>query len=147
MMQNFYLNHFKKLKNYEILLKPSDKKIFISSLLSKKVSQHTIDFITMVIMNKRELYIEDMLRNFLEMYRKQSGITGVTLTSTKGFSTAQKNTIISYIEKTYKTKVELFEKIDESLIGGFILRIEDLQYDASIKTKIQTLKQELLQSN
>lgn len=129
------------------IVKPSDKKMFISELLSKKVSHETIQFLHMVIDNKRELYIEDMLRNFLEMYRKHSGITGVILTSPHGFSPAQKSVVTAFIEKTYKTKVELIEKIDESLLGGFVLRIEDLQYDASIKTKLSSLKHELLQSN
>jgi len=129
------------------IVKPSDKKLFIEKLLSKKVSIDTIQFIHMVIANKRELYIEDMLRNFLEMYRKNSGITSVTLTSASGFSATQKKTITTFVEQTYSTKVELLEKTDNSLLGGFIIRIDDLQYDASIKTKIQALKHELLQSN
>lgn len=139
----------KELRDFVLnpIVKPSDKKTFVQSLLSKKVSTDTIQFLNMVIENKRELYIEDMLRNFLEMYRKNSGITSVTLTSAQAFSPAQKKTITAFVEKEYNTKVELIEKTDASLLGGFILRIEDLQYDASVKTKLYALKKELLELN
>ncbi|OQA98283.1 MAG: ATP synthase subunit delta [Bacteroidetes bacterium ADurb.Bin217] len=139
----------KELRDFVLnpIIKPSDKKNFIHALLSKKVSADTIQFLNMIITNKRELYIEDMLRNFLNMCRRNSGITSVTLTTAQTFSASQKKTITSFVEKTYKTNVELIEKTDTTLLGGFILRIDDLQYDASVKTKIHALKKELLQSN
>jgi len=37
--------------------------------------------------------------------------------------------------------VELIEKIDNKLIGGFILRMDDKQYDASISSELRKLTQ------
>ena len=39
-------------------------------------------------------------------------------------------------------KTTLIKKVDESLIGGFVLRIGDLQYNASYKNKLKNIKQE-----
>jgi F-type H+-transporting ATPase subunit delta len=39
-----------------------------------------------------------------------------------------------------KTQVEVVQKVDSSLIGGFVLNVGDKQIDASIKTKLKTLK-------
>lgn len=126
------------------IVRPSDKKLFVSQLLTKKVSKETIDFLNVVITNRREIYIQDILRNFLDTYRKYSGVTAVTLTTAQSFSAEQKKEVTAYIEKKYKTKVELNEKTDKSILGGFILRIEDLQYDASVTTKLKNIKKELL---
>jgi F-type H+-transporting ATPase subunit delta len=48
------------------------------------------------------------------------------------------------ISTLYKTKVELHDKADESLLGGFIVNINDVQYDASVKNKLEKIKRELL---
>jgi F-type H+-transporting ATPase subunit delta len=42
------------------------------------------------------------------------------------------------------SKVELNEIVDEDIIGGFMLRIEDKYLDASIKSKLNKIKKELL---
>jgi F-type H+-transporting ATPase subunit delta len=39
-----------------------------------------------------------------------------------------------------KTQVELDQKVDKDLIGGFILNVGDRQIDASIKSKLKSLK-------
>jgi F-type H+-transporting ATPase subunit delta len=44
-------------------------------------------------------------------------------------------------ELTGKT-TEIENTVDESILGGFILRVGDLQYDASIANKLNNLKRE-----
>jgi len=126
------------------IIKPSKKQATFEALFASKVSAETINFIKLIVTNKREIFLQDILRNFLEQYRKSSGITEVTLTTAQTFTSAQVEGITEYVSKKYNTKVELNEKVDDSLLGGFVLRIEDEQFDASIKTKITQIKQELL---
>jgi F-type H+-transporting ATPase subunit delta len=55
--------------------------------------------------------------------------------------TAEQKVTVSKIVKDYTGKeVELIEQIDESLIGGFILKVDDKQIDDSIKRKLNDLK-------
>ncbi|MGB8492217.1 MAG: F0F1 ATP synthase subunit delta, partial [Bacteroidales bacterium] len=51
-----------------------------------------------------------------------------------------KQQVIDLIEGIFKTKVELKENLDESIIGGFILRIGDNYIDASIREKLRKIK-------
>jgi F-type H+-transporting ATPase subunit delta len=39
-----------------------------------------------------------------------------------------------------KTQIDLVQKVDADLIGGFVLNVGDKQIDASIKSKLKTLK-------
>jgi F-type H+-transporting ATPase subunit delta len=50
------------------------------------------------------------------------------------------------LEKELKTKVELTTQVNEDIIGGMIIRLEDTQYDASVATQIRKIKQKLLES-
>ena len=50
------------------------------------------------------------------------------------------------LENEFNAKVELSQKVDEKLIGGFVLRVEDKQYDASISTQLKKIREQLLQT-
>ena len=50
------------------------------------------------------------------------------------------------LEKQLNAQIELTRKIDSSLIGGFVLRIDDQQVDASIACQLKKVKEKLLQS-
>jgi len=126
------------------IVKPSKKKLFVSSLLANKVCTETISFINLIISNNREMFIQDILRSVLDIYHKNTGITTVTITSAVPLSDAQEKSVVDYVTKKKNTKVELQTKTDASLMGGFVLRIDDLQYDASIKTRLKEIKNELI---
>ena len=52
-----------------------------------------------------------------------------------------KNSLMDYISNETNSEVDLKEKIDESLIGGVIIRMDDKQLDASISSSLKALKQ------
>lgn len=54
--------------------------------------------------------------------------------------------VLKEVTKLTGNKVILKNKIDETIVGGFILRIGDLQYDASIANKLNTIKREFTKS-
>ena len=121
------------------IVKPSGKKAFVSSLLKGKVSEETIDFLNLEIENGREMYTQDILRNMLTIYRKEQGMTSAT-----PLSKEQEKSVADLVKKTRNTEVELQTKVDPSLMGGFILRVEDQQYDASVSSRLKQIKKELI---
>lgn len=129
------------------IVKPSGKKAFVSALLKDKISKDTIDFLNLVIENGREMFTQDILRNVLDIYRKTQGITAVTLTSAVPLSKAQEKEVVDLVTKQQNTKVELQTKVDPSLMGGIILRVEDKQYDASVRSRLKQIKKELIANN
>jgi F-type H+-transporting ATPase subunit delta len=50
------------------------------------------------------------------------------------------------LEKSSKKKIEMTTETNESLIGGFILTLEDQQLDASVQSKLKRIRQELRES-
>ena len=51
-----------------------------------------------------------------------------------------RNQVMSLVRNAKGANAELVEQINKDIIGGFILRIGDIQYDASIAKKLQKLK-------
>jgi F-type H+-transporting ATPase subunit delta len=50
------------------------------------------------------------------------------------------------VQKNTNSEIELIEKIDKSLVGGFVLKIGDTLYDSSVSTRIRKVKRELVES-
>ncbi|MFQ3579452.1 MAG: ATP synthase F1 subunit delta [Bacteroidales bacterium] len=124
----------------------SNKKLFIQKLLSGKISSHTLNFLNITIENKRESYLKEITRDFIELYKKHIGIKTVTLTTAEGLSDKQKSEFLKQLKSTFKTEIEFTEVTDKNIIGGVILRMDDLQYDASIATKLNEVKKSLSQA-
>jgi F-type H+-transporting ATPase subunit delta len=96
--------------------------------------------------NKREKYIPGIFRNLEDLYRQDEGIKTAVLTSSQPLNDSIVDQIKQILEKEFNAKVELSQKLDEKLIGGFILRVGDQQYDASISTQLKKIKEQLLQT-
>lgn len=129
------------------LLKTKDKTKAFKELFGKKISEETESFINLVLKNKRETYITDMARNFLDIYRKDKGIKKAQLTSAVKIDDRIVKKITDEIKQHFNAEIELNEVVDKNIIGGFILRIEDQQVDASVLAKLKNIKQELLETN
>lgn len=101
-------------------------------------------FIALVIKNKREAFLSSISRVFVDLFKKDTGIKSTTLTTSKTINEELRNKITRYITKKLDIKIELCEKVNERIIGGFILRIEDQQIDASVLNQLNQIRKELL---
>ncbi len=126
---------------------PTQKKAVINSLFSGKVDVLTVKFIEILISNKRESHLKNISRTFLSLYRKKYGIKAVNLTTASKINKKTETEISEIISNNFKVKVELETEIDKEVIGGFIMKIEDKQYDASISSKLNKVRRELLDAS
>lgn len=128
------------------VIKVSNKVKAIKTIFEGKVNQLSVNFLVLITENKREKYIPGIFRNLEDLYRQEEGIKTAVFTSAQPVDATVLSQINQILEKEYQAKVELSQKVDENLIGGFILRIDDKQYDASISTQLKKIKEQLLQT-
>ncbi len=126
------------------VIRPSKKTEILHNLLGKDLHELTLALIDLVVKNGREKYIPAIARVFIHDILKYNGITESFLTTAVIVDTAIKKQISDLIEKVFKTKVDLKENIDDSIIGGFILKVDDNYIDASIKNKLRKIRSELV---
>jgi len=103
--------------------------------------------IDLVVKNKREAYLPGIARFFRELYRKETGIRSATLVTAQTVDESEMNGIRKLIKKTYDSDVEMTTVVDKDVIGGFVLTIEDMRYDASVASNLKKLKKQLLQTS
>lgn len=125
------------------IIPASKKKIIVREVFRPDVNKLTLNFLDLIVLNKREIFIPDIARRFISVYKKHKGFTSATLTTATPVDREVRNRIIDLINKAYKTKVDLAGKVEESLIGGFVLRIEDHLLNASVSSELKKIKREL----
>jgi len=128
-------------------LQTSQKCSMVESLLKKHLTWISLSLVELVIRNKREIYLPGIARNYKELYRKAKGIRSATLVTAYPVGDEEVEKIRKMIQDTFKEKVELAKKIDEEIIGGFVLTIEDMQYDASVARNLRKMKNQLMKTS
>ncbi len=128
------------------VIKASKKSRLISTIFKGKVHELTMNFMELIINNKREVHIPGICRNFLALSRKDQKIKSAVLVTASKMSGVTISKIGKLLERELKTKVELSAQVNEEIIGGMVIRLDDTQYDASVATQIKKIKQNLLDS-
>jgi F-type H+-transporting ATPase subunit delta len=121
----------------------SEKKIAILNSIFGQFDEITARFINLVTKNRREALLPDIAFSFSAQVKEYKGIVPLTLVSAAPLSESTKAEILKKIGQKVKGELELTEKIDQDLIGGFIVRMGDTQIDASVASQFSNLKQRL----
>lgn len=121
----------------------SDKKIAIFGELFGQFEDISMSFIKLIAKNRRESYLPAIAHSFEQQVKEYKGIVPVTIVSATPLDAAVRGGIIGKIEKSVSGQLEIKELVDESLIGGFIVRMGDKQIDASVANQLNNLKQRL----
>lgn len=121
----------------------SDKKTAILKEVFGDFEDLAQRFIALVVKNGREANLPEIAKSFVAIVKEKNGITPVTITSATKLDAAVKNDILNKIKPAVNGTPEITEVIDPSLIGGFVVRMGDIQIDASVASKLGQLKQRL----
>jgi len=126
------------------IVSSSTKRKIIESVFSGNVHKITLSFLSLILKNNREAFLEDITRVFLDLFRKKMGFVSVSLTTAVSIDDDLRKKIIKLINTAYKADVEMTESVNENILGGFKLQIEDKLLDASVSTSLNNIKRELL---
>ncbi|HRF99969.1 MAG TPA: ATP synthase F1 subunit delta [Bacteroidia bacterium] len=122
----------------------ADKKTAtIKAVFEGKLSAITSGFLTIVAAKRRESVIPAMAASFIEQYREHKNILTAVVTSANGLDAATKQKALDLVKSQLSGEVELVEKVDSNIIGGFILKIGDKQLDKSVARQLSNMKKEL----
>ncbi len=125
----------------------ADKKVdILHKLFDGKLSAITMGFITLLTRKGRESYLPEIVSSFLNQLRKHQGITVAEVTSAVALDAGSRAKMLESAAKLAGGQVELVEKVDSSLIGGFVLKVGDKQIDSAIANRIKALKREFAEN-
>ncbi|MCR5014216.1 MAG: F0F1 ATP synthase subunit delta [Bacteroidales bacterium] len=101
-------------------------------------------FLGFVTEKQREDKIFLIALKYQEMYRKEKNILRIVVTTATTIDDPVVGKIRDYVETTFHCSTETHVQVDPTIIGGFILDIENERMNSSVTGQLQRLKEELL---
>ena len=123
------------------VVRPSVKKIVLNEVF-KNTSTITGNLVTTLITNKRIALLEQVASKYNLLYDTLNGIQIAKVTTAVPLTDDLKTKVLAKVKELTGKEVEVVNLIDENILGGFILRVGDIQYNASIANKLNKLKRE-----
>lgn len=108
----------------------------------KNSNQSTVNLIDTLIANNRINILGDVAVKYNQLLDNSKGVEVATVTTAVELTADLKKAVLAKAKTLTGKDVEVENIIDESILGGFILRIGDLQYNASIANQLNKLKRE-----
>ncbi|MBS9461220.1 ATP synthase F1 subunit delta [Flagellimonas sp. 389] len=112
----------------------------------KSSDEITKGLISTLTDNKRIALLQEVALKYIILHEQLKGEDVAFVTTAVPLTTALEKKALAEVAKMTGNKVTIENKIDESIIGGFVLRVGDLQYDASVANKLDRLKREFTNS-
>jgi F-type H+-transporting ATPase subunit delta len=123
------------------IVRHEKKKEVLNKIFSGRVHPLTMAIIEILTKKNREPLLPSIASEFHNAYNDFKGIGKASIVSAFELDASLKTQLEAIVKKlSNKTQVEMDQKVDKELIGGFILNVGDRQIDASIKSKLKSLK-------
>lgn len=125
------------------VIKHDKKKEILDAVFKGKVHKLTLAIFDIITRKNREPLLPEIARQFHNAYNEYKGIVKATVTTATPLDKSLMAEVEAIVKKiSNKKQVEVVEQIDNEMIGGFILTVNDKQIDASIHNQLQALKRE-----
>ena len=110
-------------------------------------SEGSKNLISILAANNRINLLDQVAEQFVALNQIQQGKQKAVVTSAVPLTPVLEKTILDKAKELSSATLILSNVVNPSIIGGFILRIGDLQYNASVVDQLDTLKRQLTKTN
>lgn len=127
------------------VIKADKKNTILKTVTAGKLNSITELFLNLIIQKGRESFLGEIVEAFIQQYKKYKRITDVEITTAAPLDENMKSLLQQKIAAQFPDMtVELNTKVDEKLLGGFILEANNNVFDASIARDLYDIKKQFL---
>lgn len=121
------------------VLSPRDKEQLLTIAIGIEPGTWYIRAVRLLIKNHREGYIRMICLMYQKLYRKVYQIERVKIITAVPLSSEMLERIQKMVQKNVSHSIEFVEKVDPSIIGGFVLRMNSKQLDCSVSGELKKI--------
>ncbi|WP_247231904.1 ATP synthase F1 subunit delta [Telluribacter sp. SYSU D00476] len=122
-----------------------EKKLgILKGLFQDKVDPVSFAIFRIITQKNRESILDAIADEYIKIYNDYKGIQKATVVTTTPLTAELRQQFSKIVAEATGKTVELEEKVDSKLIGGFVLRVGDRQVDASLRSRLNNLKLQLI---
>jgi len=116
----------------------------LNALFKERVSPVSFAIFDIITRKNREAILDEIAVEFIKAYNVHKGIEKATVVTPTPLTDELRKQFSDIVAKATGKTVELAEKVDNALIGGYVLTVGDRQIDASLRSRLNELKLQLV---
>lgn len=121
----------------------TEKKLsIIKNVFQQNTCILTQKYLEIIVRKRRESFIKGIANGFIHFYKEHKKIKEVIMRTAVPLEKDTCNRIIDIMKQKTGFEIELKEIVDPKLIGGFVITMDDKQFDSSILKQVKRLKKE-----
>ena len=124
------------------VVKTDLKKSALKAVFATKISSLSEGLINLLIDNKRLAILEEVAKKYTVIYDSLKGIEVAKVTTAVPLTDELNKQVLNKVKEITGKNATIENIVNPDIIGGFILRVGDVQYDASVANKLQVLKRQ-----
>ena len=125
------------------LMSPQIKSDTFQQLFSESMNPLTLNFFRLLALKQRERYLVAIMDAFTSIVDEASGSVIAKVTTVVPITQTQEHQLIQQLSAYSGKQVRLETETDEEIQGGFVVKLGDTVFDASVTTQLQRLKRQL----
>jgi len=123
------------------IISRKDQGLAIESVLKKMgMCELTLNFIGTITQNRRLSSIIDMIASYIALLAERRGESTAEIVTATALTENQIEHLSNSLKKVIGSDVSISTKVDESVLGGLIIKIGSRMVDGSLRTKLQQLR-------
>ncbi len=121
------------------VVKSGKKREIIDAVFGTAIQELTRRFLHLVVKSLRAVFLMDITLQFLENYKAYKGIKTARVRTVVPIGEGTRDILMSKLTTALQSDIELVEITDSKLIGGIVVQVDDMRFDASIRSKLNKL--------
>ena len=111
----------------------------VTDLFGDKVSKEVVALLKVVLRKSRQEFLPEIFEAFIEKCKEDKNVSTAVIISAEKLAQKYIDEIKKDLEKKTTKKIEIEERIDDRLIGGVKIMVDNILYDGSIDGKIKNI--------
>jgi F-type H+-transporting ATPase subunit delta len=124
------------------IIKAADKKNVLNAIFTDKVNTISLGLFNLLEENKRMVILQPIASQYRIIYDHLKNRDIAKVTTAVPLTKELEDKILKKVIELTGNKTSIENTVDPAIIGGFILRVGDMQYDASISNNFNELRKE-----
>jgi F-type H+-transporting ATPase subunit delta len=116
----------------------------LQKAFANRGSEIFVNFLLVLSNHERLDLLRPIARAYKELYDRRAGRMRVEVRSAVPLPEDQRNRLQQELRETFHREPMLESKIDPDLLGGLVVRVGDWLYDASIRTQLETIRNQII---
>ncbi len=141
---------FEENKEYKDILDspviPVSERLCLIDKAFSDVDEYIVNFLKILCEKKLVHLFNSSVKQFEKLYNKKNNIEKVTVITAVPLSDALKEKLVAKLSEEYSKNIVPEYKIEKEILGGIIIRTENSQTDASVRSRLDAIRAQICDS-